>query len=306
MKSNAHSVDQKYYINNLGFFSAIIAALAWSSTGIFVRFLDGFSSIGIVAGRCIVGVLGVSLIFAFRNGSLSRKTLKEKNAWILAGIMIGYYLLAVAAFQIAPVAEVAIFISTSPLFTLSYKKIKKMPLSSLEVWGTVLATAGVILIVFPSNTSSYQISTSTGRLLGDFLALTASGSMAVYSITYRNLPVSKQPPSQIVTFLTFFLGSIITVLLLAIVGDLPSLNNFLDPINLLLILGLGIFSTILPTMSYSYASKVLPSILVTSSRLLTPMLATVLAIIFLSEIPSILFWPGAVLLLIGLFIITKN
>jgi len=306
MKSNAHLADQKYYINNLGFFAAIISALAWASTGVFVRFLDSFTSIGIVAGRCIVGVFGASLIFVFRNESVSRKTLKEKNTWVLAGIMIGYYLLAVAAFQIAPVAEVAILISTTPLFTLAYKKIKKMPISSLEIWGTVLATAGVIMIVIPSNNSSYQISSSTRRLLGDFLALIASGSMAIYSLIYRNLPASRQPPSQIVTFLTFFLGSIITVLLLALVGDLPSLNNFLDPVNLLLILGLGIFATVLPTLSYSYASMALPSIIVTSSRLLTPMLATVLAIIFLAEIPNILFWPGAVFLLIGLFLVTKN
>ena len=85
-----------------------------------------------------------------------------------------------------------------------------------------------------------------------------------------------------------------------------SIINFLDFNALYYFLALGILATLLPTLCYAYASSVLVSVTVTSLRLLTPLLAAFLAIIFLDEIPDFLFWPGALILLIGLFLIIKS
>lgn len=291
--------------NQLGFFAALFSAFAWSTTGIFVRFLNGFSSIEIIAGRCLIGLIFILLIFLVRRKSLRNKIWKSKQAWGLGTLMAGYFLLAVTAFQMAPVAEVAILINTTPLFALIYKRIKRVSISTQEIWGIFLGLAGVVLVVVSGN-SSAQTSFGTTRLIGDFMALIAGGSMAVYSILYTAIPTYKRPSSQIATFFTFLIGSALSLLIISFSGKTASIENYLDLNAFYFLLGLGVFATLLPTLSYAYASSVLDSVIVTALRLVTPLLAAVLGIVFLTEIPNVLFWPGALILLTGLFLIIKS
>jgi drug/metabolite transporter (DMT)-like permease len=67
---------------------------------------------------------------------------------------------------------------------------------------------------------------------------------------------------------------------------------------------LGIFSTAVPGVCYAYVSMKLPPILSTSLRYLTPVVATILAIIFLKEIPGVNIYIGGVLVLSGLLWMT--
>lgn len=220
-------------------------------------------------------------------------------------LMAGYFLLAVTAFQMAPVAEVSILINTTPLFALIYKRSKGIPISTQEIWGIFLGLAGVVLVVVSGN-SSAQTSFGTSRLIGDFMALIAGGSMAVYSIFYTTIPTDKRPSSQIASFFTFLVGSAVSLLIISSSGKMASIENHLDLNALYFFLALGVFATLLPTLSYAYASSVLDSVTVTALRLVTPLLAAFLGIVFLTEIPNVLFWPGALILLTGLFLIIKS
>ena len=289
----------------LGFLAALFSALAWSTTGIFVRFLKDFSALEIIAGRCFIGLIFILLFFLIRHYSLGKKLWKSKQAWGLGTLMACYFMLVVISYQIAPVAEVSILTNTTPLFALIYKRSKGLSISSQEIWGISLGMIGVILVVISGN-SSPQLSSSTLHLLGDFMALIAGAAMALYSIFYRNIPMEKKPSSQLASFFTFFVGSAISILIIGFSGDVGTIINSLDFNALYLFLALGILATLLPTLCYAYASSVLASVTVTSLRLLTPLLAAFLAIIFLNEIPDFLFWPGALILLIGLFLIIKS
>src|SRR5262245_64829418 len=76
------------------------------------------SPTGITAGR-LVGALNVALpIFAFSNAKRSglKEALRSPVGYVLASLLTGYYLLATAAFQLAPVAEVALLLSTARYF----------------------------------------------------------------------------------------------------------------------------------------------------------------------------------------------
>ena len=72
------------------------------------------------------------------------------------------------------------------------------------------------------------------------------------------------------------------------------------------LLAISIFSTALPTITYSLASKYLKPIQTTSILLLEPFIAIGLAVIFIKEIPSIFIVPGFVFILLGLFFIIKK
>jgi drug/metabolite transporter, DME family len=67
-----------------------------------------------------------------------------------------------------------------------------------------------------------------------------------------------------------------------------------------IILGLGILSTAIPTICYSFAAKHLSPILTTTLNLLTPIFATLIAVLLLKEQFPILSLIGAVLIIIGI------
>jgi len=67
-----------------------------------------------------------------------RSALRHPAAYVLALLLAGYYLLATAAFQMAPVAEVALLLSTPPLFVLAFRRVRGDIPGRAEIAGAVL------------------------------------------------------------------------------------------------------------------------------------------------------------------------
>lgn len=294
-------------IDKAGLVAAFSAALAWAFTGIFIRYLNDFSAAAIIAGRCGFALLGAGLLLFVRKKRISPgQIFGSVPAWQLSLLMVGYYILAVIAFQFAPVGEVALIISTSPLFALIYRRVNGIPITVAEGAGACIAIVGVGLVVAAGAESPTYKPTLVERLTGDALALAGSAVMAGYSILYRNVAQTGAPSSRAVTFLIFLVGTLLLSAWLIVVGNGQQTVQKLNTDNLLLFAGLGLGSTVLPTVCYSFASHKLSSLLATSIRLLTPLLSALLAILLLNEIPGLIFWPGTLFILAGLYlIITK-
>jgi drug/metabolite transporter (DMT)-like permease len=97
------------------------------------------------------------------------ETLKNPFGYVLASILTGYYPSATAAFQLAPVAEVALLLSTPPLFVLALRRVRGDAPTALELFGTGLAVAGIALILGPRLTPAKRF--GNRRLVGDVLAV---------------------------------------------------------------------------------------------------------------------------------------
>lgn len=67
-----------------------------------------------------------------------------------------------------------------------------------------------------------------------------------------------------------------------------------------IILGLGTLSTVVPTLCYSYAAKHLSPILTTTLNLLTPIFASMIAVLLLKEPFPLLSLIGAALIIGGI------
>jgi drug/metabolite transporter (DMT)-like permease len=97
------------------------------------------------------------------------ETLKNPFGFVLASILTGYYLSATAAFQLAPVAEAALLLSTPPLFVLALRRVRGDAPTALELFGTGLAVAGIALILGPRLALAKRF--GNRRLVGDVLAV---------------------------------------------------------------------------------------------------------------------------------------
>jgi len=290
-------------IDRRGVTAAVIAACAWSATGIFVRQLPDLSPLSIVAGRFTIAMLAAAPLLRGPTRRQVVAAVRSTMAWTLALLMVGSYLLAVIAFQLTSIAEATLLLGTSPLFALAYKLIRGHPSPPTEQVGALLTMAGVTLIVAPGLTAGASL--LSGRLLGNLLALTAGGLIAGYSLTYRMARLRDEAPSaRSTTIFTFGVGALGMLAGTLLLDGPAALTAWAELPTIGPLVGLGVLSTVVPTTAYAIASSRIPSVVATSIRMLTPLMATVLAAVLLRELPSWWTLPGGLLIIAGLLVMT--
>ena len=286
--------------------AALLTAVMWGLTGIFVRLLPGVSLLAVTTGR-LSGSLVVALpIFAISDARRSslRLAVKKPVAYALASLLAGYYLLATAAFQLAPVAEVALLLSTPPLFVLALRRIRGDVPEVLEVLGAGLAVTGIVLILAP--TLALTERPVNARLIGDTLAVCAALLTACYAYLYRQMAKNDAAPEpSSVTFMTFVLGSAVMIILVSLIrAAIPA--NALRGSNLLWMVALSVLCTAIPSFAFAFASKRLPPVVTATISLLIPLFAGAFAYLILGEkVPSTVI-PGSVLVVAGIVMILRQ
>jgi drug/metabolite transporter (DMT)-like permease len=310
--------------NSIGLMAALLAAATWGMVGIFVRWLPGWSTFAVLAGRFLVATVAmlpiVLLVPSIRQDFT--RSLRIPPIWWLSLLAMGSAFLGTTAFQMAPVGEVTLLFTTSPLFIIAYKYVMRLGIERGESWGILIATAGVIIILIPQFSSDRAISLQT--ILGYLLALGAAVMVALYTVLFNNFTDREIVPKSInIVFMTCLLGGIL-FLLCTILFTKLSLETSIHSAKLMLLgethaeetsarfhplrerqeilvlLGLGIFSTALPFFCYTVAAQKLPIVLTTGILLLEPMFAVLFASVALQEMPSLWFGIGSILVFWGL------
>jgi drug/metabolite transporter (DMT)-like permease len=291
--------------NSLGLIAALLATATWGMVGIFVRWLPGWSPFAVLAGRFLVAtaaMLPILLLMPSIRHDFTR-SLRTPPIWWLSLLAIGSSLLGTTAFQMAPVGEVTLLFTTSPLFIIAYKYVMRLNIERGEGWGILIATTGVIFILLPLLSSDRAISWQT--IVGYLLALGAAGMVTIYTVLFNTFIDREIAPKLInIVFMTCLLGGILFLFCTILFAKL-SIGTGIDRQEICVLLGLGILSTALPFFCYTVAAQKLPIVLATSILLLEPMFAVLFASIALREMPSLWFGTGSILVFWGLLSIAK-
>lgn len=292
-------------LNSQGLIAALCAAATWGMAGVFIRWLPGWSPFAILAGRFLIATAAMlPILFVASEARHDLTCLRNPLIWWLSLPAIGGHVLGTAAFQMAPVGEVTLLFTTSPLFIIAYKYAARLPVKRSEGFGMLLAAAGASLIMLPQ--LSLGIAISWQIIAGYLLAFGAAGFLALYTFWLNRLAQqSIQPKSINIVFATCLLGSILS-LLCTIFFSKSSAEIRIDESAILVLSGLGILSTALPFLCYTVAAQYLPILLATAILLLEPMFATLFASVALQEIPSLWFGIGSALVLWGLLLISRE
>lgn len=265
-----------------------------------MRLLPALSPLQLVAGRllfALAAALPALAIPALR--AQLRDAARRPTAWALAALMSAYYLLAVAAFRLAPVADVALLLATAPLCALGLRRLRGVSATAAERGGAGLALLGVGLTLVPS----LRGLTTGGatRLAGDALALAAAALSAAYALRFRAAQGANAAPAPFgVAMLTFALGATALAAHAALArAPLLPLDR-LDGAGLALLAALGVLSTLVPTLCFAIAARRLPPVLTSAAQLLVPVVSGTAAALALGEIPSPWLVPGGALVALGL------
>jgi drug/metabolite transporter (DMT)-like permease len=294
-----------------GLMAALCATATWGMSGIFVRWLPGWSPFLVLTGRFLVAIavlLPILLLSPDIRSHLMR-SLSTRLIWWLSLPAIGSYILGTAAFQMAPVGEVTLLFTTSPLFIVAYKAITHLPIKRSESVGILLAAVGVSLLLLPK-LSIKQIN-DWQPIAGYILAFGAAGLVAHYTFWFSVLAKQGLAPKSIeVVFVTFLLGGLLSLLCSIIFSQLPvaielSVEIEMSKQVILIVSELGILSTALPFLCYTVAAQRLPVMLSTALLMLEPMFAALFASIALQEVPSPWFGMGSLFICSGLLSIAQ-
>lgn len=161
----------------MGHLFALVTILLWGTTFISTKvLLRSFTPIEILFFRFIMGLIVLFLIYPYR-----LKVTDKKQEWIFAGAGLSgitlYYLFENIALVYAPASNVGVITATAPFFTaLLACRFGRRSSAEKFIVGFVLAIAGIAMISFNSATQ-LQINP-----LGDFLALAAAATWAVYAV----------------------------------------------------------------------------------------------------------------------------
>lgn len=287
--------------------AAIGFSVFWATSGVTIKALSQLDPLAIAAFRCFFALALILPITCLRIGLKDfRKGIfqTDQKSWLLISIMVLYIFTVVVSYQLAPVADIVFINGASPIFVLLYKWIKGERIGSRKAIGALLAFTGLIIIVLPN---LVVVSPQAAhRLLGIIVGTVSSIAIAAYAIVYFHHSKKEDIPDPYLLNVKIF---ILGIFLFSILQGLLANWKFflaLQKKDLLLLISLGIFSTALPTICYSIASIALPPIVTTSFRLLTPVLASLFALILFKEIPSYSVFPGGFLILLGLFLMANR
>lgn len=283
--------------------AAAITAVAWGLTGIFIRLLPSHSPLVITAGRLAIA-LAVALAILGLSAELReglRAVWRRPVAYALAALLTAYYLLATAAFQMAPVAEVALLLSTPTLFVLAFRTLRKDLPTRREIAGALIALGGIATVMAPR----LQTSAAHGpHLAGDALALCAAVLTASYAFLSRVQAEKGNPlDSGGTSVLTFLFGSVLLGILSAMRPGESAWTWPKDVADWLPWLGLGVLSTAIPTLGYAWASRRLPATASATISLFIPLFAGFFAWLILDDALSPQFVAGCIMVLGGVAMI---
>ncbi|MDC3001637.1 DMT family transporter [Actinomycetota bacterium] len=246
--------------------------------------------------RCLIGsgITGVWVI-ARRWGSLGALTRREIRLTVIAGVFLGLHFATwIPSLTLTTIAASTALVATQPIWAALIARATGVRISS-RVWiGIAIAFSGVIVL------TGVDLSVDPAHLWGDALALVG----AVFSAAYVSVAerVRKTVDTSTMTFVLYAVSAVTILPLVFIFGQ--QLVGF-DAQAWALILAVTLGAQLL---GHSMMTRVLSSTSATvvSLAILFEMPgATLVAAIWLGQVPPLALLPAAALILAGLVIVIK-
>lgn len=288
--------------NKLAYHILAISIIAiWGVTFINTKFLilNGLNPQEIFLLRFILAYIG---IWTFSPHKLFTDNWRDELTTLMLGITGGslYFWAENTAIQYSLANNVAFIVCNAPLLTLFLGMAfsKEIRATKNIVMGSLISLIGVALVIF---NGSFILRLNP---IGDFLALVAAGAWAVYSLLMRGLTNRYN-----VTFLTrkvFFYG-ILTILPAFLIKPWQfPLENLAGPVIWMNLLFLSIIAALICFVLWNIVIRELGALSSANYIYLSPVSTMIASAIFLQEPVTWISIAGSILILSGLFIVSKR
>ena len=247
-----------------------------------------------MAALLLAGVL-------WNRGRLNLPDRGDRGRVIALGIIgnVLYQLLFIVGMSRSRAGNASLLLTGSPVFTAMLSAALGHERVRTAAWTGIAATAAGIALVVGSGEGGFQFGTST--LVGDLMLVAASAIWAFYTVGARDL--IRKYGSVAVTAWTLWVGA--ALLLLIGIPDLASLER---PPSLLAWAGVvyaGVLGIAVAYLLWYRAVKVLGNTHTSAFSNLTPVLAVLVAWLWLREVPTVWQVVGAVVIIGGISMVRR-
>jgi drug/metabolite transporter (DMT)-like permease len=218
---------------------------------------------------------------------------KQNKVWfVLIGVTLSLHFSTwFTSLFLTTVAASVVLVDSAPIFTAALSTlVLGEPLSRKSWAGILLAVSGAIFLAWGDFGTAGSMA-----LLGDLLALSGAFFLALYFIGGRKF--AKGIPNSVYTSIVYFIAAIITLVICISLG----INVLIfQPREVIIFLSLAIFPTALGHSVNNYLLTIVPAYVISAAVLGEPICATILAMIFLNEIPGPTTIIGFLVIIIGI------
>lgn len=275
--------------NTRGIALAILAGCIFGTAALFTRSISGVSPIAIAASRLTIGggIMGVLISVQGATEELKHSASQYLTCLLLGVLSSVHFLLFVLAVQKTFIANALILVNTAPILVLLLAPLLlKEPVTAVALLSVAVTFTGAGCIV-----GFDKLMVRPEHLLGDLYALGSALCYALYVILARKLRTRYSSP----VIMGWFFG--LGALFLWIGGGVAGDPLFFSPStrSLLFLALLGLLPTGVGHFSYNVSLKYISASKASTIVLLEPVSGTLLAWIFLREIPPLTTWIGIVI-----------
>ena len=283
------------YTTLLSHIVALVVVIIWGSTFVFTKLLllAGLTAAEIFVLRFIIAYL---MLLGF---ALTKKSFRLLSALGIVGGSL-YFLTEHSAMNYTTTTNTSLIVCMCPLFATALISLfyKSQRLHGIQIMGTLMAAVGVVVVVLNGR---FVLHLSP---LGDTLAFVACLCWAVYSLLM--IPATRHYSTLFITRKVFFYGLLSMVPYFLIWPSHPSLQLLLRPDILGNLLFLGCVASMLCFLAWNWVIRQLGAVVATNYVYLNPVVTALFAWLILSERITVFFVLGSVLILVGMYLISKK
>lgn len=268
-----------------------------SSASILIRFSYS-NPLVIVFWRTFYGAIVMASLGVARHDThaFHGPLLKKNWCWLIAiGVILAFHFSTwFTSLSLTTVAASVVLVNTSPIFTAILSTVVLGEALGRRSWiGTLVAVFGALILAWND-----LVSVGAGALDGDLLALLGGLFLAIYFIGGRRY--AKGLPISVYTTVVYITAAAVTLIECLVLG----INVIvLDPTEIIIFIALAIFPTALGHSVNNYLLTIVPAYVVSSAVLGEPIGATILAAVFLQEIPTPITFVGFFIILAGVALV---
>ncbi len=273
----------------------ILGVVGTSLSAVLVRFADAPSTV-LVFYRMLFSVLLLAPVVLTRcKGEYRSMEKKHLFLCMASGLFLGiHFVCYFEALNRTSIAACVSLVDTEVFFVaLGGSLFLKEKLSGKGWLYIVLTFVGSVIIAASD--------VSGGGLLGDLIAVVGAASSCIYTLIGRKLRTVMTTNAY--TWIVYFFAGVV-VLFASMTGGHPVVP--IQPHDLWIALGLAVFCTLLGHSIFSWGLKYEKASFVSAVKLLEPVFASVLGFVFLREIPSLATVTGAMLIIIGISLLSRE
>lgn len=279
----------------------ITAGIVFGTAAIFIRLLGEINVFAIAFGRLIIASVALTIIAIVLGYPFESKILKRNVKKVLVlGVLVGFhFIFFISSVKNTTILNATVLVNTSPVLAMiiSILLFRVKP-SRLALLGLLTSFLGVSVIGF----SEMTVNSLTLSLQGDLEAVLAALCEAFYLCYGRELRTQMPLLSMMIPI--YAVSALVVLGCSVFVGAPLNFPSKLEPV--LLMLGLGVLPTAIGhTLFFSSLSHLKPFETATLA-LLEPVGATLLGVIFFSEVPGAMFVLGAFLVLSGVNLVVRG